>query len=46
MAPDQLFDYEQLYRRSAYGSKEERNKLSRTVGALLWRKLGSKRRPH
>jgi len=33
--PELVVDYEQLYRRSAYGPKEERNKLSRTVGALL-----------
>ncbi|CAN5505957.1 Rv2578c family radical SAM protein [soil metagenome] len=33
--PELIVDYEQLYRRSAYGPKEERNKLSRTVGSLL-----------
>ncbi|MDQ3662167.1 MAG: radical SAM protein [Actinomycetota bacterium] len=33
--PELVVDYEQLYRRSAYGPKEERNKLSRTVGTLL-----------
>ncbi|CAN5706510.1 Rv2578c family radical SAM protein [soil metagenome] len=33
--PELVVDYEQLYRRSAYGPKEERNKLSRTVGTML-----------
>ena len=33
--PELVVDYEQLYQRSAYGPKEERNKLSRTVGTLL-----------
>jgi DNA repair photolyase len=33
--PELVVDYEQLYRRSAYGPKDERNKLSRAVGTLL-----------
>ena len=42
--PELVVDYEQLYRRSAYGSKEERNKLSRTVGTLL-DEAGFERKP-
>ncbi|HEU4487768.1 MAG TPA: radical SAM protein [Actinomycetota bacterium] len=33
--PDLVVSYKRLYKRSAYGPKEARNQLSRTVGALL-----------